>query len=95
MRSDTLLAFLSRVELLLSLQSTAVAVKFVASEEDAGEDESEERDGEEFRCGHVRSGHIVGYFALVYRDTRKSIEVEESRKVKVVRTCVHGQECGR
>lgn len=60
MWSDNLLAFLSRVELLLGLQGTAVGVELVASEEDAGEDESEERDGEEFRCGHVRSGHIVG-----------------------------------
>ena len=36
LRSDNLLAFLSRVELLLGLQSTAVCVELVASEEDAG-----------------------------------------------------------
>lgn len=57
LRSDNLLAFLSRVELLLGLQGTAVGVELVASEEDAGEDEPKERDGEEFRWGHVRTSH--------------------------------------
>lgn len=73
MRSDNLLVFLSRVELLLGLQGTAVGVELVACEEDAGEDESEERDGEEFSCGHVRSGHIVRFIATVL-----SSEISES-----------------
>lgn len=41
LRSGNLLAFLSRVELLLGFQGTAVGIELVASEEDAGEDESE------------------------------------------------------